>query len=36
VVEYEMNYHEEMLNFHLAVSQLEELTGLDLAKEVQK
>jgi cobalt-zinc-cadmium efflux system outer membrane protein len=36
VVEYEMNYHEEMLNFHLAVSQLEELTGLDLTKEAQK
>lgn len=35
-IEYEMNYHEEMLNFHLAVSQLEELTGVDLAKEVQK
>ncbi len=35
VVDYEMNYHEEMLNFHLAVSQLEELTGLDLAGEGQ-
>lgn len=30
VLDYEMNYHEEMLNFHLAVSQLEELTGLAL------
>ena len=32
IVEYEMNYHEEMLNYHLAVSRLEELTGLDLAR----
>jgi len=31
-VECEMNYHEEMLNYHLAVSRLEELTGLDLAR----
>ena len=36
VVDYEMNYHEEMLNFHLAVSRLEELTGLDLTKEGQR
>ena len=28
VVEYEMNYHEEMLNYHVALSQLEELTGV--------
>jgi outer membrane protein, heavy metal efflux system len=34
-LEYEMNYHEEMLNYHLAVSQLEELTGLNLTSEVQ-
>lgn len=32
VIDYEMGYHEEMLNYHLAVSQLEELTGLDLEK----
>ena len=32
VIEYEMNYHEEMLNYHLAMSQLEGLTGLDLEK----
>jgi cobalt-zinc-cadmium efflux system outer membrane protein len=30
VVDYEMNYHEQMLNYHLALSQLEELTGLKL------
>jgi len=30
VVEYELNYHEEMLNFHLARARLEELTGLTL------
>jgi outer membrane protein TolC len=29
-VEYEMNYHEEMQNYHLALSRLEELTGLSL------
>jgi cobalt-zinc-cadmium efflux system outer membrane protein len=28
VVEYEMDYHEQMLAYDLAVSQLEELTGL--------
>jgi outer membrane protein TolC len=32
LLEYEMNYHEEMLNYHLALSQLEELTGLKLAE----
>lgn len=32
VLEYEMNYHEEMLNYHLGISQLEELTGLKLAQ----
>jgi outer membrane protein TolC len=30
VVEYEMDYHEQMLAYDLAVSQLEELTGLSL------
>ncbi len=30
VVEYELNYHEEMLNFHLALARLEELTGAPL------
>ncbi len=30
VVDYELNYHEEMLNFHLALARLEELTGLQL------
>jgi len=30
VVEYELNYHEEMLNFHLALARLEERTGLAL------
>ena len=30
VVEYELNYHEEMLNFHLALARLEEMTGVGL------
>lgn len=30
VLEYEMDYHEEMLNFFLAVSRLGEMTGLSL------
>jgi outer membrane protein TolC len=30
ILEYEMNYHEEMLNAHLALAQLEELTGTHL------
>ncbi len=30
VVEYELNYHEEMLNFHLALVRLEEMTGVEL------
>jgi outer membrane protein TolC len=29
-VDYEMNYHEEMLKFHLALARLEEMTGLHL------
>jgi outer membrane protein TolC len=29
-VEYEMNYHEEMLNFHLALTRMEELSGMPL------
>jgi outer membrane protein TolC len=32
VVEYEMNYHEQMLAYDLAVSQLEELTGLSFGE----
>ena len=32
VLDYEMDYHEQMLSYHLAVSQLEELTGLKLAE----
>ena len=32
VLDYEMNYHEQMLNYHLALSQLEELTGLKLSQ----
>ena len=31
-MDYEMNYHEEMLNYHLALGQLEELTGLELGE----
>jgi len=30
VVEYELNYHEEMLNFHVALVRLEEMTGVSL------
>ncbi len=29
-IDYEMNYHEEMQNFHLALSRLEEMSGLNL------
>jgi outer membrane protein, heavy metal efflux system len=29
-VEYEMNYHEQMLNFHLALARMEEMTGVNL------
>jgi outer membrane protein, heavy metal efflux system len=29
-VEYEMNYHEEMLNYHVALARLEEITGREL------
>jgi cobalt-zinc-cadmium efflux system outer membrane protein len=32
IVEYELNYHEEMMRFFLAVDRLEETTGLDLDK----
>lgn len=30
LLEYEMNYHEQMEMFHLAVARLEEMTGLEL------
>ena len=29
-LEYEMDLHEQMLNYHLAVVRLEEATGMDL------
>ncbi len=29
VVDYELNYHEEMVRFHLALARLEEMTGID-------
>jgi hypothetical protein len=32
VVEYEMNYYEEMQNFYLALSRLEEMTAMPLIK----
>jgi outer membrane protein TolC len=32
VRDYEMDYHEQMLNYHLALSRLEELTGIELIK----
>jgi outer membrane protein TolC len=31
MVEYELNYHEEVLNYFLALARLEEMTGVDLA-----
>jgi cobalt-zinc-cadmium efflux system outer membrane protein len=34
MVEYELNYHEEMLNFHLAQTRLEEMTGLELRSDL--
>ena len=30
VVDYELNYHEEMVRFHQALARLEELTGLEI------
>ena len=30
VVDYELNYHEEMVRFHLALARLEEMTGLEI------
>lgn len=36
MVEYEENYHEEMLNFHAAGLRLEEMTGTELLKEVTR
>jgi hypothetical protein len=30
VVEYEMNYYEELQNYYLALSRLEEMTGRPL------
>ena len=33
LLEFETNYHEEMMNYHLALVRLEELTGLVLVKE---
>jgi outer membrane protein TolC len=30
VVEYELNYHEEMVRFHVALARLEEMTGLEI------
>ena len=32
VVEYEMNYYEELQNYYVALSRLEEMTGLSLTK----
>jgi hypothetical protein len=29
-VEYEMNWHEELMNYHMALSRLEEMTGREL------
>jgi len=33
VLEYELNYHEEMKNYHLSLVRLEEITGLKLIEE---
>ncbi len=30
ILEYQENYHDEMMNAHLAIARLEELTGLEL------
>ena len=30
VIDYEMNYHEQMREFHLAMARLEEMTGVEL------
>ncbi len=35
-LEYEMDYHEQMLNYHLALSRLEEASGLGLIEEGHK
>ena len=32
IFEYEMNYHEQMLEYHLALVRLEEMTGVELTK----
>ncbi len=32
MVEYELNYHEEVLNYFLALARIEEMTGVDLTK----
>jgi outer membrane protein TolC len=32
MVEYEINYHEEVMNYFLALARLEEMTGVDLTK----
>jgi outer membrane protein, heavy metal efflux system len=32
IFEYEMNYHEQMLEYHLALARLEEMTGVELTK----
>jgi outer membrane protein TolC len=32
MVEYELNYHEEVLNYSLALARIEEMTGVDLTK----
>ena len=32
MVEYELNYHEEMVNYFIALARLEEMTGVDLSK----
>lgn len=33
VLEYEMNYHEELMNYHISLVRLEEITGLRLVEE---
>jgi hypothetical protein len=33
VLEFEAGYHEEMMNYHLALIRIEEITGLELVKE---
>ena len=30
VVDYELRYHEEIMQFHIALARLEEMTGMEM------